>query len=678
MGFLGLIVLLATLMVVPVGPAISADPPPALTLLDRIGGASADVAAGNGYAYVGDGYGIVTFDVRGAAPAGLGRIVLPAPVRRLHLDGTTLVAVMGNDQVALVDLRDPALPTLRSTYRGDAAVVDAQVAGNLLALATNVGVETLDISDLRNPEPLDQLTLNGGARNLVITPGRLVVEKLCSGGGGISFSYCIFVIDATDPAALALDGSGVTYESLTLSSFRDARLAVSGDLAVVSGAVCCRFALATGRIAVINLATRELVGGAGWLDEPDPVGNIQPYDVVIVGGAALVSSDVRGFTVFSLSATEPPARLRDVAVPLPLTSLAVQGTQGYVGLADGGLMAINLSDPLQPQPGGFVRLLGPATGVAAAGADRNDLLVASGIGAQAQLTRFRLLPTGGWSADPPVSFPHGNLVAGPANVHALVRGNEPPYSLRLIDASGIATPTLSTALESSLAPQTVAFNLPYLYFSTYEPETEATEPINQIQVARFAADAAPELVISLPVEEIAVALTVEDELLYRLSTTAFEVYDLANPAAPAFLGSVPLPTPAYVAPTLAITDGVAYIGFREGDAERLQVIDARDPANPTLGGVIADDLRISTLLVAGERLFVGGELSNTNIPARYRVRQYDLSDPLVPVLVAEASLYDLPQQIVVSGVGVAVTARDSGVIRLALLNERLWLPLAAR
>jgi hypothetical protein len=470
----------------------------------------------------------------------------------------------------------------------------------------------------------------------------------------------------------------VIYESLVLNSLFSTRLAVSGDLAVVSGAICCRFAIATGRIAVINLATREVVGGAGWLDEPDPAFNIRPYDVAVVGGAALVTSDAKGLTVFSLSATEPPARLRDVAVPLPPIGLAVDGAQGYVSLADGGVLPINLSDPLQPAPGAPVRLLGPVYGVAPAGADLGDLLTINGFSTQTELTRLRPTPAGGWVADEPLPIPLFSLLTpGPANIHALLSGNTAPYSLRLLDASGAGAPTLGPALEVDFA-QTIAFNLPNLYFTAWEPGTEESEPVNYLRVARFAPGAAPELVNTLTVSETTYALAVADGRLYRLSEQRFEVYDLGNAAAPEFLGGVDLPEGMFPGATLAVADGVAYIELNESNTKRLQVIDARDPANPLLGSVIADDLNISTLLVADERLFVGGELSDLPTPARYRVRQYDLSDPLVPVPAGEAALYDAPGQPVPSGVGVAFAASHSGVIRLALLNERLWAPIVGR
>lgn len=674
MRFLGLFALLTVLMFIPAGPAVGADPTPELTLLDRIGGESADVAAGNGFVYAGDGYGIVTFDSRGATPAGVGRTLLSAPVVRLHLAGTTLAAVNGG-QVTLLDLSDPAQPTIRSRYRSDAWVTDAYVAGDLLALGTTAGVETLDISDLRAPQPLDQLAIDGGVGNIVIDGARLVTQGGCVGN---QLVYCVTVVNAADPAALAIDGARVQYESLVLNSFLGARLAVSGDLAVVSGVICCRFAVANGYMYVINLATREVVGSTNWQSPGESIFTATAQDVAIVGGAALITSEARGLTVFSLSATEPPARLRDAALPLPPTGLAVQGAQGYVGLADGGVLPIDLSDPLQPTPGAPVRLLGPVYGVAPAGADLGDLLTVSEFSAQTALTRLRWNPAGGWVADAPLALPFSFLTPGPTNVHVLLSGDAAPYSLRLLDASGAGAPTLGPALEVDMA-RTIAFNLPYLYFSATEPGTQQTEPVNELHVARFAPGAAPELVNTLTVSDTTYALAVADARLYRLSAERFEVYDLSAAAAPTFLGGVDLPEGALPRQALAVHNGIGYINLRNTESEDLLlVVDTRDPAAPVLGAAFAEDFRLTSALISAGRLFVNGEFTEAGRLPPYGVRQYDLSDPLAPALAGEALLYHFTQQPVPSGAGIAIAASRSGMIRLALLNERLWAPIVGR
>lgn len=673
MRFLGLFAVLAMLLFVPAGPAVSADPTPELTVLDRIGGASADVATGNGFVYVGDGYGIVTFDARGGTPAGLGRTLLPAPVRRLHLAGTTLAAVNGQ-QVTLLDLSDPAQPVIRSTYRGDAPVNDAYVAGDLLALGTWAGVETLDISDRSNPQPLDQLALDAGVASVVLDGARIVGVGVCD--RAYALSYCVTVVNAADPTALAVDGERVEYESLILYNLVGSSLAISGDLAVVSGVICCRFGSSM-RVYTVNLATRTVVGHVSWPLESWTSATLAPHDVAVVGGAMLVSSE-KGLTVVSLSAAEPPARLRDVALPLPPTGLAVQGAQGYAGLADGGVLPINLSDPLQPAPGAPVRLLGSVYGLAAAGPDLADLLTINGYSANSELTRFRQNAAGVWLADAPLSVPFSSLAPGPANIHALVSGEIAPYSLRLLDASGSGVPVLGPALEVDTA-QTIAFNLPYLYFSAYKLGTVETEPVNELYAARFAPGAAPELVNTLTMNEATYALTVADDRLYRLSATRFEVYDLSDPAVPAFLGSVDLPENTQPSSVLAVRDGVAYLGLRTAEfEERVLIIDARDSAEPVFGAALAEDFRLTSALLNAGRLFVSGQSLGESIFPSYRVRQYDVSDPLAPALVGEAMLNDPAQQPMPSGVGVAVAAGQGGVIRLALLNEQLWLPVVGR
>jgi hypothetical protein len=676
--FLCLVLLMPLFLLIPSAPALSADPTPTLTLVDRIGGTSADVVAQNGFAYVGDGYGLVVFDVRGATPIGLRRVVLPGPVQRLHLDGTTLAAVNGR-QLTLLDLSTPEAPAIRSHYQSNAPINDAQVAGSLLAIATNAGLETMNITDLQNPQLLNRLEL-GAFTNVVITPGRLIAEGICIIPFTIDLDYCVSVIDATNPAALLLEGNPIKY--LTTTSFRNYftnnRLAVAGDLAVVSGAICCTFGLPLGIVSVIDLSSRQVVGSRNWEGSSLTL-STSPQDLVLVGDVALLTSDKGAITAFTISATEPPVYLRDALLPSAATGLAIDGAQAYAGLLNGGLVPINVSDPTQPQPGDAVQLLGPVYSAVPLGTDQADLLTISRIGEHAQLTRLQAQPTG--QLQPTVSLAmqsDASLIRGAINRPILLRRDSEDYQLQLVHADDPSTLTLGTALEMPRAPFAVngimvAADFPTAYLSISGQFVGTADQQTLLHVTDFSTDTSPALVHTLALSQTTIALKVDAGQLYRLTQNRVEVYSLSNPTLPAFVGGVDLPMELASAQALAVANGIAYVGVSAAGEELLLAVDLRNPSAPIIGEPFHSDMMVFDLALEDQRLFAIGR----TVPLeanRYAVRQYDLSNPLAPTLVGFTETFR-SGSLVPRGAGVMVAADNDGLLSFTLLQERLWLPL---
>jgi hypothetical protein len=162
-----------------------------------------------------------------------------------------------------------------------------------------------------------------------------------------------------------------------------------------------------------------------------------------------------------------------------------------------------------------------------------------------------------------------------------------------------------------------------------------------------------------PLSGIPVSLTARDQQVFflagrntaRVGEASLLIFDIANPLTPRLLSSTEVhlggapPDPS----RLVVNGGYAYIGGPNG----LHVIDIADPEQPTVLPVLPFGAAIAGLGMADQRHFV----ANPQIvppgrgarPIPGAVRILDLSDPRLPVEIAEFMGIRDPQEVAVVG-----------------------------
>jgi hypothetical protein len=136
------------------------------------------------------------------------------------------VTTVGVLQVEIIDVSDPKVPTLLSTYRTKDGVDDTAVDGDYLYLATQSGLEVVDIHDPHQPLGIGRFNApDNGAAHLTVS-GSLVY--LASGyindwAMPNNPGSELWVIDVSDPATPILANSGPVldfggFASLGISS----------------------------------------------------------------------------------------------------------------------------------------------------------------------------------------------------------------------------------------------------------------------------------------------------------------------------------------------------------------------------------------------------------------------------------------------------------------------------
>ena len=125
-----------------------------------------------------------------------------------------------------------------------------------------------------------------------------------------------------------------------------------------------------------------------------------------------------------------------------------------------------------------------------------------------------------------------------------------------------------------------------------------------------------------------------------------EIFDVANPAAPAFAGSVVTPGSAS---QVEAREDLAYVADWTG----LQVIDLSDPEAPQLGGrVDIPDTR---------RLAVSGGLACIPRHNGQSLQLVDVSDPQAPALLGSVGLPAGPNDVTITGDHIYVAAGEAGL-----------------
>jgi len=398
-------------------------------------------------------------------------------------------------------------------------------------------------------------------------------------------------------------------------------------------------------------------------------------EVFVLGSYAYVGCDT-GFVVVNLAAA-PPVVVNRISFPVsdPMylpevfgVWVQAQGTHTYAYLAVvdytasplSSLLVLDVTNPLTP-------LTVLATYAGSTGGGEEVVVTQSGSNFTAYLadttTGLRILditnPLAITDLKPPYTSPAPSGVALSGTVayfSDLLEG------IRILDVSG-TSPALVGTCEGSYYARGIAANGRYVYHATYEglkvvdvsipgrPSTVGSVPglltssvrapsayggryligsagIN-LQVADAAVPTAPVPMSALPLGYSVYNLALEGSYAYAAvgsssvpGSFGLRVVDLSNLSAPALVGSYTPGSGSLRA--LGVREGVVYLA--DYTNKRLLVVDATDPAAPSLATTETLSGSPYAVCVHGNLLLVGG---------RQFVDIYDISSPTVPIWVGK-------------------------------------------
>ncbi len=130
------------------------------------------------------------------------------------------------------------------------------------------------------------------------------------------------------------------------------------------------------------------------------------------------------------------------------------------------------------------------------------------------------------------------------------------------------------------------------------------------------------------------------------STNLLQIYDVSNPSAPAFVGSVQIPLYGF---GLWVSGNYAYvISFEDGSTiSTLDVIDVSNPASPTIVGSTntgTAGVNVADIKVVGKYAYVAGQSGGQS-----EILIFDISDPTSPSLFSSLPAAHSPQGLDVEG-----------------------------
>jgi hypothetical protein len=147
-------------------------------------------------------------------------------------------------------------------------------------------------------------------------------------------------------------------------------------------------------------------------------------------------------------------------------------------------------------------------------------------------------------------------------------------------------------------------------------------------------------------------IRVQGQYVYLVSSTGttatnlLQIYDVSNPYAPAFIGSVQVPLYGL---GLWVSGEYAYVISYVGDssASTLDVVDVSNPASPAIVGSIdtgTAGLHVADIKVAGKYAYVAGQSGGQS-----EILVFDISNPVSPHLLSSLPVAHSPQGLDVEG-----------------------------
>ncbi|MCD6285971.1 MAG: hypothetical protein J7M39_08675, partial [Anaerolineae bacterium] len=568
------------------------EPPPPqswnVDLVGEISGGATAVFWVDDLLYVAAGDKLVILDVAGPARASLteprevGVLAVPTGARDVTVVGDYAYVAARTGGLLVVDVADPANPTLVATTTGILHALAVDVAGDYAYVADRGPyMRIVDVSDPLSP------TLVGSYRPGI--SGWYIVDVTVSGTVAYAgYSSELFIVDVTTPtqpveisryptraydtevvgtmAYVAAGSDGFRLIDVsepatpTLVSTYDTPYSVFAS--ALSGTVAYVADGATGLLS-IDITEPMTPTEVGRQDTPGVA-----QDVALSGPYAFVADSARGVRILDVGNATAPREVSAYDLPSASRSVAVSGTHAFVGEyyysagaseSLGVLRAIDLSSPAMltqtdvytlPDRGIDVVVQGPYAYVAANGSGLQivDVSNPSALSFVGEVDTLKLA--------------FGIAVSG-----TMVYVADSSGGLRVVDASNATAPVEVGSLAGDVASVALKGHYAFLAGRYGMRVADISEPMTPTQVATYSLSYAPDVVVSGTLAYVAAG----GECLH--------VVDISDPLSP---------TQVAVVPSVEAS-GVQVLGNKlyvvAGDSgDGLTVMDISSPEDPRMIG----------------------------------------------------------------------------------------------
>jgi hypothetical protein len=489
--------------------------------------------------------GLVVVDVADPTePAMVGHLDTPSMGFGVAVAGNLALLASYDAGLYIVDVANPAEPQVLGTLPTPDAAQAVEVQGNHAYVAVDwAGLLVADISDPAAPAAVTTLPLPGRARNVALAADHAYVAAGLMGG--------LQAIAIGDPTAPVVVGSVNVYNAFDV--------AVADDLLYVAGYLSFFTVDATDPSQMSILGEIGMGGGA--------------RGVAPAGNTVCVAASGQGLRL--VDATEP--RAVPMVGSIPVTGaddgghVAWGSPHAYVvwahcspgGNCFAGLQVVGLADPSAPETVGTLALPPAAAGVALAG---SHLLVGSSVGL--------LVIDVSDPAQPATTMELSTLAGTRTVVVAGARGYVAHGDLlTVLDLTEPATPI---ALGSVALPETA------LDLVVQGDLVFAAARALGLLILDVSDGDDPQLIAAIPAQSWARGLGVADRYAYVVGDGFCDVFDVADPTAPAVVGSVD-PLSNFVRDAMVV-DGELYVAAMSAG---LEVYALTNPAAPSYLGSVS-------------------------------------------------------------------------------------------
>jgi len=492
--------------------------------------AGSAVVVSDDVAYVADmKQGLQIVDVgRPDSPEVIGQLALDGYATGIAVSGTLVLVTVNSGGVALVDVTDLANPSLEGVYDTPGYAVDVVIDRDRAYVGDSYsGIEILDISVPSSPSLLGRYDLDGFSFHLEISGDKLFA----------STNNGLHILDVSDPAHSSLVGSFpkdntdsfalvghtvflmadpglITLDVSTMSAPTEVgQYQAATNLGLSRMAVHGETAILTstrGGFETVDISNPTNVSRLGFLDTGGSV-----KEIAIAGGHALVADYSGGLQIVDVSNPDAPFRTSEIMESgLGALSVVSKGSRAYVAFDAVGLGIVDISDPAHPTMLGSASTSGTAMEIAVSG-DTVYLGDASGIS--------------------------------------------------VIDVGDEAHPSLLGHCSLPQSPTGMARDGSTLFVSDYTAG---------VQIVDVSSPASPHVIATLETPYRARDVAVEEHIAFIGDDNGLIAADVANPAHPITLSTLPLNSQG-----VAVFDNLLFVAV---EFDGLKIFNVTDPTNMEL------------------------------------------------------------------------------------------------
>ena len=603
-----------------------------IDLIGQVGGTVNAVAFQTNILYVGEGAGLVIYNVQNpASPVPVGRIMLPEVVQKIAVSGNYVYVAAARAGLFVVDVSVPASPSVVGFYDTPGSASGVTVQNNLAYVADgNSGLEIFDITNKAAPTLLGSRVLPGLTnRTALATIGTSLYAIVTSGEYATGF----YVVDVTQPSNPILS----------------ATKALGGkclDVAVVGSTAYFASAYSGHTIDVFSLAVPANPLQSGFFANGGA-----PFSIAVKNSTAFVGTDA-GFEAFNVANPSQPQFVK-VSGSTAAYDIAIGGNYAYLAEQEQGLRIINITVPSSMSQTALVEGMGTVQDVSVNG---------SSIYAACYKNGFSLVDASN-QALPRVAakltFPSYSAWTVASKGSTVFLGSPNGGSgIKVISTTASTAQLLSTSIDAGPIKLTATGSL------LYAADVDTSIIPYRSRLTLFDTSVAGQLTLeshlaNLSAEGHAEYAIGRGQRAYFCDADGLHVVDTSDPANPVRMGDYRLPTHVDDYLPIAVTDDGGYVLYGRAYARGFAVVDVRNGNNPVEIGTALDDVSVVDVFIKGNLAYAACYGNG--------VRVLDITNPAMPIVVGQYTTGGFARRVKADEQGIYV-ADDAG--GLAILHLR--------